>query len=69
MKRKYWQLICTAILLLPLVACQKEGPFEKAGEKADKTVRTLKNGGKETPADKLDDAADDVKKAAKDATK
>jgi hypothetical protein len=69
MKRKYWQLIFAAILLVPLVACQKEGPFEKAGEKADKTVRTLKNGGKETTADKLDDAADDVKKAAKDATK
>ncbi len=51
------------------MACQKQGPFEKAGEKADKTVRTLKNGGKETTADKLDDAADDVKKAAKDATK
>jgi hypothetical protein len=51
------------------MACQKEGPFEKAGEKADKTVRTLKNGGKETTTDKLDDAADDVKKAAKDATK
>ena len=69
MKRKYWQLICTTIVLLPLMACQKQGPFEKAGEKADKTVRTLKNGGKETTADKLDDAADDVKKAAKDATK
>ena len=54
MKRKYWRLICTAILLVPLVACQKEGPFEKAGEKADKTVRTLKNGGKETAGDKLD---------------
>jgi hypothetical protein len=69
MKTKYSRLICTTLLLLPLVACQKEGPFERAGEKADKTVRTIKNGGKETTADKLDDAADDVKKAAKDATK
>jgi hypothetical protein len=69
MKAKYSRLICTTILLLPLMACHKEGPFERAGEKADKTVRTVKNGGKETTADKLDDAADDIKKAAKDATK
>jgi hypothetical protein len=33
----------------------------------DEAINTMKNGGKETTADKLDDAADDVREGASDA--
>lgn len=36
--------------------------METAGEKLDEAGRTLKNGGEKTPADKVNDAAHDVKK-------
>ncbi len=36
--------------------------MESAGEKLDEAGRTLKNGGEKTTADKIDDAAHDVKK-------
>jgi hypothetical protein len=36
--------------------------METAGEKLDEAGRTLKNGGEKTPADKVNDAAQDVKK-------
>ncbi|MEP7244235.1 MAG: hypothetical protein ABI885_11160 [Gammaproteobacteria bacterium] len=58
-----------AALTLGMAACHKEGPAEKMGEKVDKTVNTIKNGGEETTADKLDDAGDKVKDAASDMTK
>lgn len=57
-----------ATLTLGMAACHKEGPAEKMGEKVDKSVNTIKNGGEETTADKLDDAGDKVKDAASDVT-
>lgn len=53
-------LLCASVLLLS--ACEKKGPMESAGEKLDEAGRTLKNGGEKTPADKINDAASDVRK-------
>jgi predicted small lipoprotein YifL len=53
--------------LLALAACEQKGPMEKAGEKVDETVRTLKNGGEKTPSDKVKDAAQDVRSSAEKA--
>jgi hypothetical protein len=59
----------TALCALALFcsACQKKGPMERAGEKADETVRTIENGGEKTPSDKVNDAAEDVRKGAEKA--
>lgn len=54
-------------VVLSLSACEKKGPVEQAGEEVDEAVNTLKNGGKETPADKLDDAGDQAADAASEA--
>jgi predicted small lipoprotein YifL len=58
-------LVCA--LALPFAGCAKKGPMEKAGEKVDETVRTIKNGGEKTTGDKVSDAAEDVKKGAENA--
>lgn len=50
-----------------LAACENKGPVEQAGEEVDEAVDTLKNGGKESTANKLDDAGDDVREGVKDA--
>jgi len=55
-----------AALSLGLVACEKKGPVEQAGEEVDEAVNTVRNGG-ETTGDKLDDAGDKVTEAAHDA--
>ncbi len=60
MKRLIATVLCAAVLVL--AACEKKGPMEKAGEKLDEAGRTLQNGGEKTPADKVNDAAADVKK-------
>jgi predicted small lipoprotein YifL len=49
-------------LVAGLSACEKKGPLEQAGAKVDETVRTIKNGGEKTTADKVNDAAHDVSK-------
>lgn len=63
--------LCAAVLVFS--ACAKKGPMERAGEKVDETVRTIKNGGEKTTTDRVGDAADDlrkgVEKAADDAKK
>jgi hypothetical protein len=46
---------------LGLAACEKQGPLEQAGEEVDEAVNTIKNGGEETPATKVDDAVDELK--------
>ncbi|HEU4624061.1 MAG TPA: hypothetical protein VFS52_04820 [Steroidobacteraceae bacterium] len=55
------------LLTLGIVSCEREGPAERAGEKVDHAVDTLKNGGEEPASDKLDDAADNARDAAADA--
>jgi hypothetical protein len=62
--------ILTAALLCAVLlstACEKKGPFERAGEKVDEAGRTIKNGGEKTPGDKVKDAAGDVKNDAEKA--
>jgi hypothetical protein len=64
-------LACTLALGLS-AGCTKRGPAERAGEKIDHTVDTIKNGGHEPlgdsikddvnkARDKMADAADDAK--------
>ena len=55
------------ILTLGVVSCEREGPAERAGEKVDHAVDTIKNGGEEPASDKLEDAANSAQDAAADA--
>ena len=59
--------VLAAALSLSLTACEKKGPLEQAGEEVDEAVNTVKNGGKETTGDKLDDAGDKISDAASEA--
>jgi hypothetical protein len=59
-------LLPTALCALALLfsACEQKGPMERAGEKVDETVRTIKNGGEKTTGDKVNDAVQDVRNGA-----
>jgi MT0933-like antitoxin protein len=59
-------LLCA--LALAVTACEKKGPIEKAGEKVDHVIDTVKNGGEETTADKIQDQVDKARDKAADAT-
>ena len=54
-------------LSIGIAGCEKKGPIEQAGEEVDEAVSTIKNGGKETTATKVDDAADEIREGASDA--
>ena len=56
-----------ATISLGMAACEKQGPVERAGEKVDRAVDTMKNGGKEPVSDKIEDAAHDARDGVKDA--
>jgi predicted small lipoprotein YifL len=58
-----------ATAALGLAACEKQGPLEKAGEEVDEAVDTIKNGGEESTATKVDDAMDEARDKVEDATK
>lgn len=62
------RLLTALLLVLPLFACEKQGPFERAGEKVDKAVENTRNGGP-TLENRIDDAADDVRDGVDDARK
>jgi vacuolar-type H+-ATPase subunit H len=53
------------LMLIPitmfLVACEKQGPLERAGEEIDEAVEDIKAGG-ETTGNKIDDAIDEARK-------
>ena len=54
--------VLTALLIvLPLWACEKQGPFERAGEKADDAVHDARKS--------VDDAADRVRDGIEDTRK
>lgn len=55
-------------LALGATACEKKGPLEKAGEKVDHSVDTIKNGGSEPTSDKVQDEADKARDKINDAT-
>jgi hypothetical protein len=56
-----------ATAALGVAACEKQGPIEKAGEEVDEAVDTIKNGGEESTATKVDDALDDARDKVEDA--
>lgn len=62
------RLLTAMLVVLPLWACEKQGPFERAGERVDKTVENARNGGP-TLKNRVDDAADDVRDGVEDASK
>jgi len=69
MKPKKLVLLFVCALALSMTACEKKGPLEKAGEKVDHGVDTIKNGGSEPMSDKLQDEADKASDKINDATK
>jgi hypothetical protein len=60
--------LALCVLALGVGACEKKGPVEKAGEKVDHVVDTIKNGGEETTSDKIQDEVDKARDKAADAT-
>jgi hypothetical protein len=58
-----------ATAALGVAACEKQGPLEKAGEEVDETVDTIKNGGEESTATKVDDAVDEARDKVEEAAK
>ena len=73
MKATNWLPLLVCALALTVTACEKKGPLEKAGEKVDHTVDTIKNGGHEPVGDSIKDdvnkARDKVSDAVDDAKK
>jgi hypothetical protein len=68
MKAKNLLPLMICALALGVTACEKKGPMEKAGEKVDHTVDTIKNGGSEPLSDKAQDEADKARDKVNDAT-
>jgi predicted small lipoprotein YifL len=64
------KLLPLAILVaaLSLGACAKKGPVERAGEKVDHVVDTVKNGGEEPTGDKIQDEANKLSDKVSSAT-
>ena len=55
------KLLGIMLLTLPLyVACERQGPLERAGEEVDEAIEDVKNNG-ETLGNEVDDAIDDVR--------
>lgn len=64
--RLSWIALAAAVAM-SLAACEKQGPLERAGEEVDEAVDTVKNGGEESTATKVDDAIDDAREDAEEA--
>jgi len=60
---KWLVMIPMAFLLL---ACEKQGALERAGEEVDEAIEDFKAGG-ETTGNKIDDAIDEARKDVEDA--
>jgi hypothetical protein len=61
------KLLGILLMTLPLyVACERQGPLERAAEEIDEAVEDIGNGG-ETVGNKIDDAIDDVREGVNDA--
>ena len=55
------KLLAALLVTLPLyVACEREGPLERAAEEIDEAFEDARNGG-ETLGNKVDDAIDDAR--------
>jgi hypothetical protein len=58
-----------AVLMLGLTACEKQGPLERAGEEVDEAVDRVGDGKDGKPlSEKADDAVDEVREGAAEAT-
>jgi hypothetical protein len=60
------KMVFGMLVLLPLWACERQGPLERAGEEVDEAVEDVRNGG-ETTGNRVDDAVDDVRDGVNDA--
>jgi hypothetical protein len=60
---KWLMIIPISFLLL---ACEKQGPLESAGEEVDEAIEDIKAGG-ETTSNKIDDAIDEAQDDIEDA--
>jgi hypothetical protein len=61
------KLLAVLLITLPLyLACERQGPLERAAEEVDEAFEDVKNGG-ETVGNKVDDAIDDVRDGVNDA--
>ncbi len=67
MSRNQLLPILACLVALAVTGCEKKGPGERAGEKVDHAVDTVKNGGEEPTSDKLQDEADKARDKASDA--
>lgn len=66
------KVVCAALAataVLGLAACEKQGPVERAGEEVDEAVDTIKHGGEESTANKVDDALDEARDTVEDKEK
>ena len=59
-------LLLMVVASFALVACEDEGPLERAGEEVDEGIEDIRAGG-ETIGNKIDDAADEVRNKAEEA--
>lgn len=55
------------LIVLPLLACENDGPVERAAEEIDEAVEDIRAGG-ETTGNKIDDVIDEAKEDIEDAT-
>ena len=66
MKRRAIWAVLAATLAIGTTACEKQGPVERAGEEVDEAVDTIKHGGEESTANKVDDALDEARDTVED---
>ena len=66
--KKTLLIAVTSLLIFAVAACEKKGPGERAGEKVDHVVDTIKNGGEEPTRDKIQDEANRARDKAAEAT-
>lgn len=66
MKSRIVWAALAATAAIGLAACEKEGPIERAGEEVDEAVDTIKNGGEESTANKVDDTLDEARETVED---
>lgn len=59
--------LAALLMTLPLVACENDGPLERAAEEIDEAVEDVRAGG-ETAGNAIDDAVDEVVEDVEDAT-
>lgn len=61
------KIFALLLMALPLlIACERQGPLERAGEEVDEAFEDVGNGG-ETLGNQVDDAVDDVRDGVADA--